>query len=140
VNEYAPGQGIMSHEDGGSYFPCTATISLGGSIVLNIATKSDHVNGGDDGEGKKWRVLQEQGSLLITAEDAYRDLLHGIEEREVDEDLNENTVVNWSLLGDGKKIEDCGGRNVRVMRTSLTYRDVVKVSNAGNRILGGGRK
>jgi hypothetical protein len=42
----------------------------------------------------------------------------------VDENLNEDTVVNWSLLGDR---EGCAGDLVREMRTSLTFRDVLKV-------------
>lgn len=131
VNEYAPGQGIMPHEDGPAYYPCTATFSLGGSIVLDITCKTT---------GRKWRVLQEPGSLLVTTGEVYGSTLHGIAEVEVDEDLGPETVANWSLLGNREKIVRDGGRNVRTLRTSLTYRDVIKVSDAGRRILGFGRK
>jgi len=58
---------------------------------------------------------------------------------DVDEDLNAHTVANWDLLGDAGVFERAGGRNVRGTRTSLTYRDVLRVSNAGTRILGGRR-
>lgn len=42
----------------------------------------------------------------------------------MDEELNEDTVANWSLLGDK---EGCRGDLVRETRTSLTFRDVLKV-------------
>ncbi|GAM84835.1 hypothetical protein ANO11243_028370 [Dothideomycetidae sp. 11243] len=135
VNEYAPGQGIMGHEDGPSYFPCTATVSLGGSVVLDIWTKTE-----SDEEPRRWRVYQEPGSLLVTTGEVYGSTLHGIAEVEVDEDLGSETVANWELLGDRGAIEASGGRNVRTNRTSLTYRDVVKVSDAGSKILRFGRK
>ncbi|KAF8588035.1 hypothetical protein K439DRAFT_1336264, partial [Ramaria rubella] len=35
VNEYEPGQGIMPHEDGPSYHPVVATLSLGSHAVFN---------------------------------------------------------------------------------------------------------
>ncbi|TKX23544.1 2OG-Fe(II) oxygenase-like protein 4 [Elsinoe australis] len=147
VNEYEPGQGIMGHEDGGSYWPCTATVSLGGSVVLDVWEKGgagDEGKDGDgdrgDGRGRRWRILQEAGSLLVTMGEVYSSTLHGIAEVEVDEDLNGETVANWDLLGDREKVEREGGKNVRVTRTSLTYRDVIKVSNAGRKILGFGKR
>jgi alkylated DNA repair protein alkB homolog 6 len=71
-----------------------------------------------------FRILQEPGSLLITTDYVYGDYLHGIEEVMVDKDLNERTVANWSLLGNVGKYE----RDVdRKTRTSLTFRDVLKV-------------
>lgn len=154
VNEYLPGQGIMPHEDGGAYFPIVATVSLGACVVLDVHDKrgeddgdddggdgeSGTREGGDDGGGgfrlPKWRILQEPGSLLVTTGGAYTDLLHGISEVEVDEDLSAETVANWHMLADAKAIIDAGGRNVRATRTSLTYRDVLKVSKVGSRILG----
>ncbi|PNS20128.1 Protein STB3 [Sphaceloma murrayae] len=145
VNEYEPGQGIMGHEDGASYFPCTATVSLGASIVLDVWEKPSSPDGrgtsiqGSDAraKGRRWRVLQEPGSLLVTTGEVYSSTLHGIAEVDVDEDLGEETVANWELLGEGERerIKRVGGRNVREVRTSLTYRDVVKVSDAGRRIL-----
>jgi len=85
------------------------------------------------------RIFQEPRSLLITTGRAYRDLMHGITSVEIDEDLNAETVANWGLLSEeGRKgVEENGGRNVRGTRVSLTYRDVIKVSKAASRVLGG---
>ncbi|KAI7338235.1 hypothetical protein KC354_g17512 [Hortaea werneckii] len=40
INEYHPGQGIMPHEDGAAYHPVVATVSLNGSLVLEITPKT----------------------------------------------------------------------------------------------------
>jgi len=42
----------------------------------------------------------------------------------VDENLDEDTVVNWECLGDKEKYR---GNQSREIRTSLTFRDVLKV-------------
>ncbi|KAE8849938.1 hypothetical protein PTNB85_00354 [Pyrenophora teres f. teres] len=68
---------------------------------------------------------------------AYRELMHGISSVEIDEGLGEESVANWSLLGDREVLLRQGGRNVRGTRVSLTYRDVLKVSTAASKILGG---
>lgn len=80
-----------------------------------------------------WRILQEPRSLLITTECLYTDYLHGI--ADIDEDVNlslEGGVVNWPLLRNPGAHAD--GRNARKLRTSLTYRDVLKVSKMGNKL------
>lgn len=141
----------MPHEDGNAYEPVVATVSLGGAVVLDVYAKLPDGTGDDDGavaEGGEeeggsdggrlrplsFRILQEPGSMLVTTGEAYSTLLHGIASVEVDEDLGPSTVANWALLGDAEKYKD--GRNVRETRTSLTYRDVIKVSKAGLGILG----
>ncbi|KAF7509276.1 hypothetical protein GJ744_008170 [Endocarpon pusillum] len=136
VNEYLPGQGIMPHEDGPAYHPVTATVSLGSSTVLDIYSKAGSES--DGSERRHWRVLQEPGSLLVTMADSYTETLHGIAETWVDEDLREETVSNWGLLGSRDEFrQGCNSRNPRV---SLTYRDVKKVvwvgGRAKNNILG----
>lgn len=136
INEYAPGEGIMPHEDGGAYWPCVATVSLAGSVVLDIYPKNED---GTMCKEQRWRVLQEPGSLLVTTGEVYVNTLHGIADVAVDEDLGPETVANWPLLGDRGVVERERGRNKRVTRTSLTFRDVLKVSNAGARILGARR-
>lgn len=73
------------------------------------------------------RILYEPRSLLITTGSAYSTLMHGISEVLVDENLNADTVANWTLLGEREKIEANGGRMERETRISLTYRDVLKV-------------
>lgn len=143
VNEYRPGEGIMPHEDGGAYADVVATVSLGGGCCLDVLPKGSCAEEESRVEGKyvvPTRIFQEARSLLITTGDAYRDLMHGIAAIEVDENLNSDTVANWGLLGDRCRegIEGEGGKSVRATRISLTYRDVVKVSLAASRILGGG--
>ena len=136
-----PGQGIMAHEDGAAYHPVVATVSLGGSLVLDITEKVDH-NSSDGGncdairERKVWRIFQEPRSLLITTGSAYADTLHGIAEVREDTNLNEETVANWNLLENKQDLVANEGRNERTTRISLTYRDVLKVSNIGTKIFG----
>jgi alkylated DNA repair protein alkB family protein 6 len=151
INEYKPGEGIMPHEDGGAYAPVVATVSLGGSVCLEITPKpvaTDERPEAEENDAKltetslkkytvPTRIFQEPRSLLLTTGEAYRDLMHGIAAVEVDEDLNAETVANWSLLGDSRAIEQTGGTSVRETRISLTYRDVLKVSSAASKVFGG---
>lgn len=144
VNEYKPGEGIMPHEDGQAYASVVATVSLGGTVCLSLTPKpgSGKLAGEDeDSVEGKWkvptRILQEPRSLLITTGHAYESLLHGVDAVEVDEGLDADTVANWSLLDDRSRIEVAQGRNVRTTRISLTYRDVLKVSSAASKVLGG---
>lgn len=134
----------MPHEDGSAYAEVVATVSLGDCTVLNIYSKR-HSEPDVDGEGERndanvpiAQILQEPGSLLITTGDAYADLLHGISPVEEDVNLGPETVANWSML-DGatrKTIMDQGGRNKRATRTSLTFRDVLKVKKIGIGVVG----
>jgi len=155
----------MPHEDGGAYAEVVATVSLGAALCLDVLGKGGDEGEGEDGGGMEGedgerpqalnadadgqekeekialptRIFQEPRSLLITTGRAYRDLMHGIASIEVDEDLNADTVANWGLLSEeGRKgVEENGGRKVRGTRVSLTYRDVIKVSRAASRVLGG---
>lgn len=170
VNEYRAGEGIMPHEDGGAYAGVVATVSLGAPTVLDLYNKRearmrDEVRAGaggsngavadessrpdmpsGNGNGPESdftfkpfaRILQEPRSLLITTEAAYTNLLHGIAPIQTDIDLNLENIANWSLLGEPGKFES--GKNERGTRISLTYRDVLKVSKVGTRILGVGRR
>lgn len=134
INEYLPGQGIMPHEDGAAYHPVVATVSLSGTLVLDVTEKSSEDN--PQSQRKTWRIVQEPRSLLITSGSAYTETLHGIAEVSEDVGLNTDTVANWDLLGDRATIEANGGKNVRSTRISLTYRDVKKVSKLGSKIFG----
>ncbi|KAK0829035.1 hypothetical protein LTR73_004669 [Friedmanniomyces endolithicus] len=144
INEYLPGQGIMPHEDGGAYYPVVATVSLGGSTVLEVSQKptadSESAETPRDPNTraglKTWRILQEPRSLLITCGSAYTETLHGIAEDIEDVDLSEHTVANWSLLGDTQHNFAQGGRSKRETRISLTLRDVKKVSRLGAKLFG----
>lgn len=132
----------MPHEDGAAYHPLVATVSLGSPIVLDIYEKSRQDERDADCElpnGRKpqFRILQERRSLLVTRDRLYTDFLHGIAEIDRDEDLGPHSICNWFLL----RGEDVLHKNgyTRGTRTSLTYRDVLKVSKMGNTIkfLGG---
>ena len=136
----------MPHEDGDAYAAVVATVSLGAALCLDVLPLrsrddvcGDGIEQGQDEEGYKLptRIFQEPRSLLITTGRAYRELMHGISSIEVDERLGEESVANWSLLGDREGVLQKGGRNVRGTRVSLTYRDVLKVSTAASRIFGG---
>ncbi|KAL7789909.1 hypothetical protein V8C37DRAFT_403730 [Trichoderma ceciliae] len=117
------------NHDGDAYWPVVCTVSLGASICLNLYRSKE--DGALDPE-PAWRVIQEPRSLLITTANLYTDYLHGISDIEVDLDLSANTIANWSLLRDPDAF--ASGRSARLTRTSLTYRDVLKVSKVGNRL------
>jgi alkylated DNA repair protein alkB homolog 6 len=126
INEYLPGQGIMPHKDGAAYHPVVCTVSLGSSLCLEVyGTKDD---GTIENEPKS-KILQEPRSLLITTSQIYTDHLHGIAEIDEEVNLGPTTVSNWELLRSTDEIKD--GRLQRLPRTSLTYRDVIKVSKLG---------
>lgn len=126
INEYLPGQGIMPHKDGAAYHPVVCTVSLGSSICLDVyGTKEE----GTTETEPKWKILQEPRSLLITTGEIYTDHLHGIAEVEEEINLGPSTVSNWELLRSTDEIIE--GRFKRLPRTSLTYRDVIKVSKLG---------
>jgi alkylated DNA repair protein alkB family protein 6 len=129
INEYLPGQGIMPHKDGAAYHPIVCTVSLGASLCLDIyGTKEDGTTEGQS----RWKILQEPRSLLIINGDLYTDHLHGIAEIKEDTNLGPETVSNWALLRSPDEITD--GKFERKPRTSLTYRDVIKVSKLGAKL------
>ncbi len=104
-------------------------MSLGASLCLNLyKTKED----GTLDPNPAWRILQEPRSLLITTADLYTEYLHGIADIEKDEDLSAETIANWDLLRSKQDFES--GSIQRQTRTSLTYRDVLKVSKLGNKL------
>ncbi|PTB46463.1 hypothetical protein M441DRAFT_85522 [Trichoderma asperellum CBS 433.97] len=129
INEYPPGIGIMPHKDGAAYWPVVCTVSLGASICLNLYRSKE--DGALDPE-PAWRIIQEPRSLLITTATLYTDYLHGISGIKEDLDLSADTIVNWPLLREPEAF--ASGQSVRQTRTSLTYRDVLKVSKVGNRL------
>ncbi|KAI6901940.1 hypothetical protein KC318_g7732 [Hortaea werneckii] len=161
INEYLPGQGIMPHEDGAAYHPVVATVSLNGSLVLEITPKTassspaedqtsspeDPTSSSPTGEKTRnppprktpWRILQEPRSLLLTTEPAYSTTLHGIPSVHADTELTSSTVANWDQLSCStrEKIAADGDRNERATtRISLTFRDVRKVSSLGMKVFG----
>ncbi|TDL26829.1 hypothetical protein BD410DRAFT_812647 [Rickenella mellea] len=101
VNEYLPGQGIMPHEDGSSYHPVVATISLRSHTVFNYYryqpqndvldvsfnsdTLEDRKRSSSTQRGRPvdpqpvLSILLEPRSLVITTGSFYTEHLHGIE-------------------------------------------------------------
>jgi len=129
VNEYLPGQGIMPHKDGEAYHPVVCTVSLGAPLCLELyAAREDGTRQGE----LLWKIYQEPRSLLITTDTVYTDWFHGISEVLEDKDLNRTTVANWDLLQSIDTIQN--GTSKRRTRTSLTYRDVIKVSRLGGKL------
>lgn len=93
--------------------------------MLDIKSKVNNTLGENMGRAQGWRVLQEPRSLLITTGKLYTDCLHGISELTIDENLGQDSIANWDLLGDQTPF--AGGQAARERRISLTFRDVVKV-------------
>ncbi|KAG5980469.1 hypothetical protein E4U55_003995 [Claviceps digitariae] len=120
---------LVLDRDGAAYWPVVCTVSLGASLCLDLHRSKD--DGALD-PVPAWRILQEPRSLLITTETLYTDYLHGIADIEEDVNLSADSIANWSLLGDAQQFAD--GRNMRETRTSLTYRDVLKVSKMGSKL------
>lgn len=137
----------MPHEDGAAYYPLVATVSLGAPIVLDVYEKhhppketpeiNDRARISSNTQKPVFRILQERRSLLITRGSMYTEYLHGIAEATRDEHLNEQSICNWGLLRDQEGFRR--GWYERETRTSLTYRDVLKVAKMGNtmKFLGG---
>lgn len=117
----------MPHEDGSAYHPIVATISLSAPIVLDIYEKND---AGSRREQPQYRILQEERSLLVTTSTMYAEALHGITETSVDQNINQDAIANWDLLGSKQRFKS--GQFERETRVSLTFRDVLKTSKLGN--------
>ena len=91
INCYAPGEGIMPHEDGPLYHPAAAIVSLGSWAVLRFYSKrsSEDDEGEEEGEEGKQKpprsnknvfsVALAPRSLVVFTGEAYKNLLHGIE-------------------------------------------------------------
>jgi len=143
----------MPHEDGPSYWPVVATISLGSHAMFHYyqydtegSPSAPEDNARQAGRVINPRpvlsVLLEPGSVIVTTSSLYQSYLHGIQEIEEDQFcISQNgepivaglevSVANWNLLTStqGQAIRS-GGTLTRGTRYSLTCRDVAKVSSA----------
>ncbi|KAJ3164675.1 Alpha-ketoglutarate-dependent dioxygenase alkB 6 [Geranomyces variabilis] len=134
VNEYAVGQGIFAHRDGPAFHPVVATVSLGGTGVLELERVAQQ-----DGDAESSHepppslilspcsVLLEPGSLLVLSGEAYEDWTHSIPARE--EDCGPFANVSAALDDDGSGDKDEDGvwhqrRRREATRVSLTFRRV----------------
>ena len=88
VNDYAPTEGIMAHTDGPLYWDRTATISMGGDVVLQFRRRlaaGEICGAGDDVQQQQQYpkldlLLSGKGSLVLFRGDAYTNHLHSIGE------------------------------------------------------------
>ncbi|KAI0062968.1 hypothetical protein BV25DRAFT_1884659 [Artomyces pyxidatus] len=147
LNEYLAGQGIMPHEDGPSYHPVVATLSLGSHTVMHYYryAPSDPAEGGGAGRAIEpapaLSLLLEPRSLVITSSALYSAHLHGISAVEEDtftgpgdsKDSHGFCVANANLLVGAreKSVVEGGGALRRGTRYSLTCRDVSRVAKIG---------
>lgn len=98
INEYLTGQGILPHTDGPLYFPCVATISLGGPCVMKYHIRQrDKVVGHSDVISE---LILPPLSIVITTGELYLDYMHSIPETDMDV-IGEtgSPVLNASLCG-----------------------------------------
>lgn len=159
----------MPHEDGAAYAPVVATVSLGGSIVLDIYRKRESeqearakiVREGEDeaeaaaGPGMDNTVPSTSGSKADFHRPVHRILQEpgsllitmGTAYTDLMHGISPVTT-DVELAGDTianwELLRDpsrfTDGRNERTTRVSLTYRDVLKVSRMANKIFGLGRR
>ena len=150
---------VKPHEDGPSYHPVVATLSLGSHAVFHYyAYKAD--DGAQDGpettapmngQGRPIdpapvaSVLLEPRSLIITTGALYVNHLHGIDE--VEEDAfpapgaapgPSPAIANVGQLGSDatRRVVQDGGTLRREARYSLTCRDVARVMSAAGLAVG----
>jgi alkylated DNA repair dioxygenase AlkB len=120
INEYTATQGILPHTDGPAYHACTATLSLGSEAVL-------HFTPGRRGEDRSspsttttttttkedYQVWLPPNSLVVFADQLYRDYQHAIPEACPHERLVEGCCCNGQV---GQVVER------GALRYSLTFR------------------
>jgi alkylated DNA repair protein alkB family protein 6 len=80
VNEYTGNQGIMAHTDGPLYYPKTATLSIGNSVLLYFQKRLTTHEIGQVENPVERQVLLESGSLVVFEKDAYTNYCHGIDD------------------------------------------------------------
>ncbi|CAN0045812.1 unnamed protein product, partial [Phaeothamnion confervicola] len=78
INDYARGQGILPHTDGGYYYNLTATMSLASDAVMTFAPRLDAAQIGVSDAGPVQSLLLRRRSLVVFAGDAYAKFLHAV--------------------------------------------------------------
>lgn len=116
VNDYNAGEGIMPHTDGPSYLDRTATISIGGDVILKFRNR---LNAHEIGQSSTSADRKEEGldlllsgggSLVVFTGDAYSHYLHSIDEV--------SSEVTTGICGNA----EAGIPVKRAHRISLTFR------------------
>ena len=112
VNDYRPSEGIMPHTDGPSYLDRTATVSIGGPVILKFRRRltTDEIGGKRD-YPRLDLLLSGEGSLVVFTGEAYTHYLHSIDEGG-DTEMTTEDCIN----------ADPGFVVKRMHRISLTFR------------------
>lgn len=126
INAYAPGQGVLGHEDGPAYRPRVATISLGTRCVLRfhrrVETSMTPAERRERNEIPTASVVLPRRSAVVFADEAYVSHTHGI--RAV---LSEKIEAGVGF--DARNLAACGlalgDALPRGARVSLTFRHTV---------------
>ena len=123
INAYAPGQGILPHQDGPAYHPKVCIISLEQTVILSFRRKL--------GVAPAASIVLKPNSLVVFEGDAYDNCLHSIESCLVETTLHKNVVNGVGGVEGG----DEGGSKVHTIertkeRISMTIRYVPPVSKS----------
>jgi alkylated DNA repair protein alkB family protein 6 len=138
---------LKPHEDGPSYHPVVATISLGSHTVFHYYRYNDKdslsVDPGSMGRSVDpaplLSLFLEPRSVVITTGEFYTTHLHGIDEVDADTFTGDgflllpngsySQIVNRHMIQDETVVGiiESGGKVERTTRYSLTCRDVEKV-------------
>lgn len=92
LNEYQPGQGILSHTDGPLYASRTATLSLLSSVLVEFTQRLSSEEIGNT-PVRPISVLLRPGSLLVFEDEAYLNYCHLIA-MDVDQDVTTEECMN----------------------------------------------
>ena len=122
INAYAAGQGVMAHEDGPSYRPRVATISLGSRCVLRFHRRVETTMAPDErralNETPVVSLILPPRSAVVFADAAYAGHLHGIRA------VTSEAIERGMGFGEGAELDGLalGDTLQRAARTSLTFR------------------
>ena len=125
VNQYSPGEGILPHTDGPEYFSKTATLSIGGPVLLKFSPRLSASEIGFKTSGAICEVLLECGSLITFEGEAYSNYMHGIDEciHEVASPMKCVNLRKCTNSSDGNSGVDVVPQEIhRSDRVSLTFR------------------
>ncbi|CAG0889766.1 unnamed protein product, partial [Darwinula stevensoni] len=122
INEYLPGQGIMAHLDGPTFWPVVATLNLGSHTMLDFYHPIPDASTTQVEDRYLGSLLLESRSLSVLCHDFYSKYLHGIKETISDPVKGENVI--WNLSRTQALEGECLQRRTRI---SLTIRHVPKV-------------
>lgn len=123
LNEYLPGQGILSHFDGPLFYQTISTISIGSHTVLEF--NKPHLRDSDEKFEivPEFKILVEPRSLIVLKDSLYTDYMHSISEIEKD-NLKDPLLKNVQKTSVSLDEDDLH----RSTRYSLTIRHVPKTS------------